>query len=99
MNNIKPPYCAVIFTADQTADKSGYKQMSERLYALAQTQPGFLGIESVDGDFEITISYWKDLESIAQWKAHTEHLKAQKLRPQKWYKNYKVRITKVEREY
>ena len=57
MNNFKPPYYAVIFTADQTADKTGYKQMSDKLNVIAKSQPGFLGIESVEGNSEITISY------------------------------------------
>ncbi len=99
MNNIKPPYYAVIFTAVQTEDKSGYKQMSDKLNAIAESQPGFLGIESVEGNSEITISYWKDLEAIAKWKAYPGHVVAQNLGSEKWYKSYKVRIAKVEREY
>ncbi len=62
----QPPYYAVIFTASRTENLDGYKEMSEKLYLLAKDQLGFLGIESVDGEFEITISYWKDLESIAK---------------------------------
>ena len=66
MKDYKPPYYAVIFTATQTAKMDGYSEMSKKLYGLASTQPGFLGIESVDGEYEITISYWTDLDSISK---------------------------------
>ena len=62
MNNIKPPYYAVIFTAELTADQTGYKKMSDKLNAIAESQPGFLGIESVDGESEITMG-----SGPAQW--------------------------------
>lgn len=93
------PYYAVIFTASRTENLDGYKEMSEKLYLLAKDQPGFLGIESVDGEFEITISYWKDLESIAKWKSHPVHITAQSAGAKSFYKNYKFKITKVEREF
>ena len=53
------------FTVNRTNNTVGYKEMSEKLYSPAIDQPSFLGIESVDGKFEITISYWIDLKSIS----------------------------------
>ena len=47
----------------------------------------------------ITVSYWKDLESIIAWKMHQAHLEAQQLGKSKWYSTYKTRICKVERDY
>ena len=44
-------------------------------------------------------SYWESLEAIKNWKANMEHLEAQEKGKTTWYKNYKVRIAKVEREY
>lgn len=94
-----PPYYAVIFTSEQSADKEGYSEMSEQMVKLAEKQPGFLGIETARSNIRITVSYWKDLESIKDWKENTLHAKAQQLGKDKWYKNYKVRICKVERDY
>ncbi|QZA79962.1 antibiotic biosynthesis monooxygenase family protein [Deefgea piscis] len=45
-NTPKPPYYAVIFTSIRTEDEQGYAEMAEKMLALAQDQPGFLG--SVD---------------------------------------------------
>ena len=59
----------------------------------------YLGIEHARSETGITISFWKTLEDIAHWKAHMEHQKAQRLGKEQWYKNYTVRICKVEREY
>lgn len=66
---------------------------------LAEQQPGFLGVESARDTLGITVSYWKDLDSIKQWKANVEHIEAQKLGRKKWYAAFTTRIAKVEREY
>ncbi len=44
-------------------------------------------------------SYWRDENSIVKWKANLEHIEAQKKGQKLWYKNYKIRIAKVERDY
>ncbi len=95
----KPPYFAVIFTSIRTEVESGYSDMAELMIKLACEQKGFLGIESAREEVGLTVSYWKDLESIRKWKQHTEHLLAQKKGRAQWYKQYKVRISKVEMDY
>lgn len=92
-------YYAVIFTSVQSANIEGYTEMSIKMEALAKKQEGFLGIESARSDVGITVSYWRSLEDIKAWKSNIEHLEAQAMGRKKWYKNYKVRICKVEREY
>ncbi len=94
----EPPYYAVIFTNERTENDNGYGAMADRMVALAEKQPGFLGIESARDGIGITVSYWKDLESIKLWKADTEHLEAQRLGRSQWYKAFKTRIAKVERD-
>ncbi len=73
--------------------------MAEKMDALAKQQPGYLGIESARNETGITVSYWKDLESIRLWKQEAEHLVAQQKGIKVWYSHYKVRICKVERDY
>ncbi len=94
-----PPYYAVIFTSTRTEGDHGYGAMAERMVALASQQPGFLGAESARNDVGITVSYWKDLESIRAWKSHAEHLEAQRLGHAQWYSAFTTRIAKVERDY
>ena len=95
----QPPYYAVIFTTRRTAGDNGYAEMADRMVALAARQPGFLGIESARQELGISVSYWRDLQSIKNWKADIEHQQAQRLGREKWYACYKLRIAKVERDY
>lgn len=92
-------YYAVIFTSTRTEVEEGYSEMAMRMVELAQQQPGFIGIESARNEIGITVSYWESLDAIKSWKVNTEHLLAQEKGKTTWYKNYKVRIAKVEREY
>lgn len=94
-----PPYYAVIFTSLRTDVDEGYGETAVHMLELAAQQPGFLGVESAREDVGITVSYWSDLESIKQWKQQADHLIAQDKGRDIWYKAYKTRIVKVERDY
>lgn len=98
-NTPEPPYYAVIFTSERTDVDEGYAAMAERMLALARTQPGFLGVESARDGVGITVSYWRDLESIRHWKSDLEHREAQRLGREQWYRAFKTRIARVERDY
>ena len=95
----EPPYYAVIFTSVRTDIEDGYDDMAVRMVELAAQQPGFLGVESARNEVGVTVSYWADLDSIKAWKAHAEHKEAQRLGHQQWYRHFKTRIAKVERDY
>jgi len=99
MSKIPNPYYAVIFTSLQTETIEGYSEMAIAMENLAKQQQGYLGIESAREDIGITVSYWESLEAIKNWKSNLDHLMAQKLGRDQWYRWYKVRICKVEREY
>lgn len=94
-----PPYYAVIFTSVQTADSGGYEETAHEMETLAAQQPGFLGFESARAAAGITVSYWRDLESISHWKDEARHREAQRRGREQWYAAYRIRIAKVEREY
>lgn len=93
------PYYAVIFTSKRTPGEQGYAEMAAVMADLAKKQKGYLGMESARDEIGITVSYWQSLEAIANWKAHADHLFAQKKGKENWYSWYKVRICRVEREY
>lgn len=94
----QPPYYAVIFTSERTAGDNGYAAMAHRMEELARRQPGFLGIDSVrNAELGITVSYWRDLDSIRAWHRHVEHREAQRLGKERWYSRYAVRVARVER--
>ena len=95
----EPPYYAVIFTSLQSDDLDGYAATAARMLELAAGQPGYLGVESAREGLGITVSYWRDLESIKAWKAQAEHREAQRQGRERWYSSYATRIARVERAY
>ncbi|MFC0044544.1 antibiotic biosynthesis monooxygenase family protein [Metabacillus iocasae] len=95
----KPPYYAVIFSSERTKGDRGYGAMADKMVELASQQEGFLGIESArDEGLGITVSYWKSLEAIQQWKEHAAHLVAQRRGKEEWYTRFSLRVCKVERQ-
>jgi heme-degrading monooxygenase HmoA len=109
----EPPYYAVIFTSlrnEQAPDSEsaeqpddgrddGYDDTAARMIELAREQPGFLGVESVRHGLGITVCYWTDEAAIATWKAHAEHALAQARGKTEWYRQYALRVARVERAY
>lgn len=98
----EPPYYMAVITVELGESDDGYFDMADAMYQLAKTQPGFLGMEWVHDAGQragITSSYWTSAEAIGAWKQHAEHLVAQRLGQERWYRAYAVRIARVEREY
>lgn len=93
------PYFAVIFTSKRTDGDNGYIEMADKMEELARQQPGYIDVESARNEVGITVSYWKSLEAIRNWKTNSVHLFAQEKGKSDWYSWYKVRICKVDREY
>lgn len=93
------PYYAVVFTSLGKNIGEDYHDMALQMERLANLQDGFLGIESARDGIGITVSYWKSLDSIKKWKANVDHKVAQKKGKELWYKEFAVRICKVERDY
>lgn len=98
------PYYAVIFTSKMNplneADAKEYLELGSRMEDLARELEGFLGVDSVRDSTRtgITVSYWKSLENIKQWKLNAEHTMARNQRS-RFYQSFATKITKVEREY
>ena len=93
------PYYAVIFSSVRTKGNNGYYEMSEQMVGLAAEQDGFLGMETARNDLGITVSYWRDLESVKKWRNNSEHSIARSKGRSDWYQSFKTRIAKVERDY
>ncbi|WP_158888573.1 antibiotic biosynthesis monooxygenase family protein [Amycolatopsis anabasis] len=98
----EPPYYAVIFTSRRTGDDgTGYGAAADRMLELAAGQPGYLGVDSVrePSGLGITVSYWRDEESIAAWRRHAEHTATRERGRERWYETFQVRVAKVDRAY
>ncbi len=98
-NTPAPPYYAVIFTSVRAPGDNGYSEMAEKMAELAKLQEGFLGLESAREDIGISVSYWKDIESIKKWRNNLEHSIAREKGRTLWYKEFKTRIALVNSDY
>lgn len=98
-NTFSPPYYAVIFTSLRTEVDEDYDAMADWMMQLAGEQDGFLGVETARDQVGITVSYWRDEESIKNWRNNMEHIEAREKGRSHWYKSYMVRVAKVERAY
>jgi heme-degrading monooxygenase HmoA len=98
-NTPQAPYYVVIFTSIRTEQDNGYSDMAHKMVELAKQQEGFLGVESARNEIGITVSYWKDIDSIKKWKNNSEHMIAKQSGREIWYQAFKTRIAKVESDY
>ena len=91
---------AVIFRAEINELDEGYLEIAKRLRNLAVSKYGCIDFISLtEGNKEISISYWKTKEEIEKWKKDPEHIQAQGLGKEKWYKSYTVQIAEVVLEH
>jgi heme-degrading monooxygenase HmoA len=90
----------VIFRAKARSFDAEYARVAARLRELALTQFGCLEFQALtEGCDEIALSYWPSEEAIRAWRAHPEHLLAQKAGRERWYESYSVQIAAIAREY
>jgi len=97
----KTLYWAVIFTTKTTDNLEGYDSTSHTLEEILKDFDGYLGMDSSRNSegIGITVSYWRDEESIKRWKMNESHSTARELGRQQWYEYYHLRVCQVVREY
>ena len=72
----------MIFSSTLADDAEGCGRDGRRMVELSREQEGFIDAESASRTtegFGITVSYWRDLESIRRWKSVSEHAAAQRM--------------------
>lgn len=95
---------AVIFEAEALPEtQERYLQLAAELKPLLSNTPGFIAIErfqslSTPGKI-LSLSWWKDEESVAGWKQNMMHLAAQKEGKRSIFSFYRIRIATVFRDY
>jgi len=93
------PDYAVVFTSVRREVEEDYKATNDLLHGIAKEMDGFLAMHSLRDGFGISISYWKDMESIDTWRKQAQHIVAKERGKNEWYTYYNVRICKVEKDY
>jgi heme-degrading monooxygenase HmoA len=47
----------------------------------------------------VSLFYWRDRESIEEWRENPEHVKVRRLSREKIFARYKIRVCELEREH
>ena len=90
----------VIFKAVIGSVDYEYAKTADRLRTLALEEFGCLDFQALtDGQAEIALSYWPTEEALAAWRAHPEHLAAQRAGRQRWYQSYSVEVATITRSH
>ena len=78
-----------------------YIDFSKEILENINSQNGFMEIESYKEKSRkgVTISYWKSIPAIQEWREYSAHLKTQNYSRDVAYFNYTVKIYEVQREY
>jgi heme-degrading monooxygenase HmoA len=95
---------AVIFEVIPIEErKEDYFTIAASLAPVLQTMPGFISVErfqSINNPGKIlSLSFWLDEESIRQWRNLEMHRTAQAKGRQHIFKDYRLRIATVVRDY
>jgi len=95
---------AVLFEADALPEsQERYLQLASELQPLLSDTPGFISIErfqslTTPGKI-LSLSWWKDEESVDGWKRNVMHQAAQKEGRQSIFAFYRIRVASVFRDY
>ena len=91
----------IILFRSKLTDKAreGYQAMNAELEILVRQNPGFVDVKSytaADGE-RLTVVWWRDEESLAEWRNLMRHREAQNTGRQKWYEYYNVDVATIVR--
>ncbi|MCV6639056.1 antibiotic biosynthesis monooxygenase [Candidatus Albibeggiatoa sp. nov. NOAA] len=95
---------AVIFEVEvNEAHKQDYLETAAKLRTQAEQAKGFISIERFESLVNegklLSLSFWETEADILAWKQNVDHTAAQKRGRETYFKDYRIRIANVERDY
>jgi len=95
---------AVIFEVHPHAEhKDAYLAAAAKMRPLAEGIDGFISVERFESLTTpgklVSLSYWRDEEALANWRKLPEHRAMQKLGRGAYFKDYRLRVAEVDRDY
>jgi heme-degrading monooxygenase HmoA len=95
---------AVIFEGTPHAERTQeYLDIAAQLRPLLGTIDGFISIERFESIYEpgklLSLSFWRDEAAVAAWRQIEEHRAAQKKGRAEVFRDYRIRIATVFRDY
>ena len=75
----------------------------KKLQTEIKNAEGFIGVERFESNnvkgYFVSISTWKNEESVNKWHINSKHIQAQNLGKKEIFKSFRIRIAKVFRDY
>lgn len=74
-----------------------YDSLLAEMGEYVKEQPGFVDVKSFtaeDGE-RLTIVWWKDQETLEQWRQNERHRAAKTLGRERWYEYYRMELAEV----
>jgi heme-degrading monooxygenase HmoA len=95
---------AVIFEVEPEPDRlQDYLDIAGRLRPELEKIDGFISIERFKSlsqkDKILSLSFWRDEEAIARWRQHEQHHAAQRTGRDRIFRDYRIRVSAVMRDY
>lgn len=95
---------AVIFEGWADAAHSGdYLELAAKLRPLLDDVPGFISVERfqslADPQKLLSLSFWQDEAAVAAWRNTAEHRTAQAVGRAGVFRDYRIRIAEISRDY
>ncbi len=95
---------AVIFEVLPADGRKGdYLEHAARLKSELERQDGFISVERFQSltnpDKLLSLSFWRDDAAVAGWRGHGDHRAAQRAGRNGIFRDYRLRIASVLRDY
>ncbi|MGI9508275.1 MAG: antibiotic biosynthesis monooxygenase family protein [Geminicoccaceae bacterium] len=95
---------AVIFEVEPHPDKrTAYLDLAAELKPLLQQVDGFLSVERFESLTRpgkiLSLSFWRDEDAISRWRQLEQHRQAQASGRTQHFRDYRLRIAGVIRDY
>lgn len=95
---------AVIFEVELgEGGQEQYLAIAAKLKEILVTMPGFISIERFESLVNegklLSLSFWERKEDISNWKKNLDHMNAQAEGRAKLFKDYRIRLAEVYKDY
>ncbi|MEM7041506.1 MAG: antibiotic biosynthesis monooxygenase family protein [Pseudomonadota bacterium] len=95
---------AVIFEVEPHPDKrAAYLDVAASLKAELEQMDGFISVERFESLTQpgklLSLSFWRDEDAIAAWRQRERHRRAQALGRGVHFRDYRLRIAGILRDY
>ncbi len=95
---------AVIFEVEPAPGRrQDYLDIAAQLRPELEQIDGFISVERFQSLTQegkvLSLSFWRDEEAVARWRRHEQHREAQRAGRGGIFKNYRLRVAAVVRDY